>query len=478
MASEHNMSEPHMAPAKSLVDKVIELALSAGGGAVTLVSGLLAAVLILYSTYVLYDTYSIERAASSNAWELLELRPDIFDDYETPFSPSELEEINADYRCWLTVFGTPIDYPVVQGPNDTYYAAVDVFGQPSLTGAIYLAAANSGDLSDSYNLMYGHHMDSGAMFGSLDDMTGEETGVVITNDAIYDVQFFAIVNTDAYEDRIYSVGNRLDDVLDFLRSGGEGGVGVGTEVVYFNEEAAEGAEKLIALSTCANANTSGRLVVIGKMTKRIIMKDITVTKVWNDNDNQDGIRPESVTLTASDGTEAVLTADGGWTATVSVRKFDNLGEVQYTWNEPSITGYTQESNVTTGDDTIITNLHVPAVKSVTVNKVWDDGEDRDGIRPESITATLSDGQQVTLEADTGWTATIDGVPVYANGIVIVYTWTEDDITGYTLSNETKGDVTTLTNMHAPETTSLTVTKVWDDNNNQDGMQPEDLTVTL
>ena len=169
---------------------------------------------------------------------------------------------------------------------------------------------------------------------------------MVTGDAIYDVQFFAVVNTDAYEDRIYDVGNRKDDVLDFLRSGGEGGVGIGTEVVYFNEEAAEDAEKLVALSTCANANTSGRVVVIGKMTKRIIMKDITVTKVWDDNNNQDGIRPESVTLTASDGTQAVLTANEDWTATVSVPKFDNLGEVQYTWDEVSVTGYSMLSNVT------------------------------------------------------------------------------------------------------------------------------------
>ena len=225
MADRRNMTEPHPAPSKTLVDKVIELALSAGGGAVTLMSGLLAAVLILYSTYVLYDTYSIERAASSNAWELLEMRPDILDDPEAPFDSTQLEEINKDYVCWLTVFGTPIDYPVVQGPNDTYYAAVDIYGQPSLTGAIYLATGNSRDLSDSYNMIFGHHMDSGAMFGGLDDMTGDETGVMVTGDAIYDVQFFAVVNTDAYEDRIYDVGNRKDDVLDFLRSGGEGGVG-------------------------------------------------------------------------------------------------------------------------------------------------------------------------------------------------------------------------------------------------------------
>ena len=95
------------------------------------------------------------------------------------------------------------------------------------------------------------------MFGGLDRMNGEETGVIITQDAIYDVEFFAVVTTDAYESHIYSVGNRMDDVLDFLRSGGKGGVGVGTKVLYFNEAKAADAVKLVALSTCTDAVTSG-----------------------------------------------------------------------------------------------------------------------------------------------------------------------------------------------------------------------------
>ena len=478
--------EPHAAPTRALVDKVIEAALGAGGGAVTLLSGLLAAVLILYSGYVLYDTFATERAASSNAWDLLKFKPEIFEDYETPLSGSDLETINQDYRMWLTVYDTSIDYPVVQGKNDTYYAAVDIYGNPSLTGAIYLAAANSPNLSDSYNVIYGHHMDSGAMFGALDHMTGNETGVIVTKDAIYDVAFFAVVHTDAYENRIYSVGNRMDDVLDFLRSGGEGGVGVGTKVIYFNENVAADAEKLVALSTCFDTSTSGRLVVIGKMTKRIVMKDVTVTKVWDDGEDQDGIRPESINVTASDGTKVELKAEENWTATVSVRKFDNLGEIRYTWEEKPITGYELISNVTEGDSTVLTNRHVPAVKDVSVRKVWDDDGNRDGIRPEKITVTLSNGLEGDLaetwseELDEGkqWFATISSLPVYSQGKAIVYTWTEEEVSGYALSQETKNDVTTLTNRHVPERTELTVTKVWNDEDNQDGIRPETLNVTL
>jgi hypothetical protein len=294
-------------------------------------------------------------------------------------------------------------------------------------------------------------MDSGAMFGSLKNMAGNETGLIVTPDEIYDVQFFAVLTTDAYEDRIYDVGNRMDDVIDFLDSNGEGGVGIGTSILYYNKDLlGDDAYKIVALSTCVRALTNERLVVLGRMDKRIIMKDITVSKIWDDNNDQDGLRPENLQVTASNGDTAVLNESNSWTATISVPKFDNLGEITYTWSEGTITGYEQVSNVTNGDETVITNRHIPEITSVAVRKVWDDDNNRDGLRPGSLKVTLSNGEEVTLDNSNLWTARIDDLPKYQDhGTLIEYTWTEDDITGYELSTEVSGDTTTLTNKHIP-----------------------------
>ena len=315
--------KPHAAPVKSVVDAVVELAINAGGGAVTLLSGLLAAVLILYSGYVLYDTFNIQQQASSSAWDLVQFKPELLSNEGASSATSELAAINQNYRAWLTVYDTAIDYPVVQGPDDLYYASHNIYNEVSLTGAIYLAAGNSGDFSDSYNVIYGHHMDNGAMFGGLDHMSGKETGVIVTQDAVYDVEFFAVITTDAYESSIYSVGDRMDSVLDFLRSGGEGGIGVGTKVLYFDEDTAADAVKLVALSTCTDAVTSGRLVVIGKMIKRpltlkSVVIDPTDTSTLFGEKNltattKDGKKQEfefTLTLTGSTNTSEPLPAAG------------------------------------------------------------------------------------------------------------------------------------------------------------------------
>ena len=137
----------------------------------TLLSGLLAAVLILYSGYVLYDTFATERAASSSAWDLLQFRPEILSDQETPLSSSELAEINPDYRAWLTVFDTAIDYPVVQGEDNAYYLHRSFYGEENYAGCIFLDARNSPDFQDPFTLVYGHNMRDGSMFGSLRNLS-------------------------------------------------------------------------------------------------------------------------------------------------------------------------------------------------------------------------------------------------------------------------------------------------------------------
>jgi sortase B len=176
--------------------------------------------MILYSGYVLYDSFATELNAFSANSDLLRYKPVVM--AEPSDTTPSLADVNEDYRAWITVTDSPIDYPVVQGKDDLYYAAHDVYRESSLTGAIYLAAANSPDFSDSYNLLYGHHMDNGAMFGSLDRFMdrdyfrSHQMGIIVSESGIYDITFFAAIRTDAYESRVYRVGDRAGDVISFL----------------------------------------------------------------------------------------------------------------------------------------------------------------------------------------------------------------------------------------------------------------------
>ena len=215
--------------------------------------------------------------------------------------------------------------------------------------------------------------------------------------------------------------------------------------------------------------------------------EITVTKTWNDANNQDGKRPESITvILLANGTEKTrqaVTADeaGNWTYTFKdLPKYANGQEITYTVAEEEVTDYT-----TTYDGSNITNSYTPGKTSATVTKIWNDAENQDGKRPESITVSLlADGKEtgktVTLSVENSWKQTISDLPEKADGKAIEYTWTEETLPeGYELTDNSKnGTVTTLTNTYAPETTSITGTKTWDDADNQDGKRPGSIVVNL
>lgn len=208
----------------------------------------------------------------------------------------------------------------------------------------------------------------------------------------------------------------------------------------------------------------------------------TVRKVWDDNDNQDGIRPEELEVLLNNRYYVKLNEDNKWEATLDkLPKYDKGVEISYSWSEKELPeGYELAGTATEGIITTLTNRHAPETTTATVRKVWDDGDNRDGIRPASLTVKLSNGQSVTLNAANGWSATIGDLPKYDKGVEIVYTWTEESLPeGYELTgNVTSGTVTTLTNHHTPERTSATVRKVWDDDDNRDSIRPASLTVRL
>ncbi|MBQ7454816.1 MAG: sortase [Clostridia bacterium] len=386
---------------KNVVDAVISSVTAAGNAVISLVTGLLAAALVLYSGYAIFDSLSTQMRAESS-WDLLQYKPELTDDNAEP-GASELSALVPDYRAWITMYDTAIDYPVMQGPNDLYYASHDIYGQSSLTGAIYLAAGNDGTFADSYNLIYGHHMQSGAMFGGLDKyynpdgdnsyIASHKTGVIAAPTGVYDVEVFAVVRTDAYESNVYTVGDRrgsitdAENLLEFLQAVREGTAvttGVGTTVTYFDEAAARDAEKIVALSTCFDAVTNGRLVVFGKMVKRSLI-DLTASGYTGLYDGEThGLTAINVTYT--DDTVIEYSTDGGHTWTEWTNWATGEGGPTIT-NAGTVRVLLRATSESHGTDTEEVTLRVNA---------------------KAVTVTVNDATKRYGEPDPEFTATVEG----------------------------------------------------------------------
>ena len=217
--------------------------------------------------------------------------------------------------------------------------------------------------------------------------------------------------------------------------------------------------------------------------------NLEATKVWDDQDNVEGLRPESIEFQLykngkAEGKPVALSAGNNWKVTFSnlPDKDSNGNLISYSVKEVKVPAYytvdKEEAEFVDGKATI-TNKRTPETTEVTVKKVWDDAKNQDGLRPTTITVhLLANGEKVQTAIVSGegetWSHTFTNLPVYKNGQKIIYTVTEDKVANYTAMI----DGTTITNTYKPGKTSLTVTKKWDDAENQDGLRPKTIKVQL
>lgn len=205
---------------------------------------------------------------------------------------------------------------------------------------------------------------------------------------------------------------------------------------------------------------------------------LTVTKEWNDNNNQDGKR-RTVTfdLYRKLAGESDFTKVKGQSRDVNVTVGDSTAywqdlpvmvngkKAEYKAVESTeLDGYTSSCTAPAvsadGSATTMTctNTHTPKTINLGVYKQWDDANNQDGIRPSSITAYLvkngvKTDKSVTLNADDNWenANAFPNLPVYENGVKVAYGVEEDVPSGYTVTTsgiDRDHDIT-LTNTHHP-----------------------------
>ena len=213
--------------------------------------------------------------------------------------------------------------------------------------------------------------------------------------------------------------------------------------------------------------------------------NINGSKTWDDNNNQDGNRPSSITVKLlANGTKVAskeVTARDNWKYSFTdLPKYENGTAINYTVTEDAVADYSTTIN---GYDII--NTYTPGQTSVTVTKAWVDNDNQDGKRPTGVKVQLyagneKQGEEVTLNAGNKWSYTWDKLAVKKSGTDIQYTVKETTkVDGYdaVVAGDAKSGFT-ITNSHTPEKTEVKGEKTWSDGGNQDGSRPSSITVNL
>lgn len=79
----------------------------------------------------------------------------------------ELKKINSDIVGWIVIEGTQVNYPIVQGKNNSYYLNHAYDKKYSSLGSIFMDYASTSNFTDENTFIYGHHTQNGSMFGEI-----------------------------------------------------------------------------------------------------------------------------------------------------------------------------------------------------------------------------------------------------------------------------------------------------------------------
>lgn len=230
--------------------------------------------IFLYGGYGLYDAYSVFNGAQDRS--------------SLKFKPEAGQVLNGELKdnvAWLTMDDSPIDYPIMQGANNTEYLSTDPYGNYSLSGSIFVDSRNSGDFSDDYTLIYGHHMEGDGMFGALDRWKDEsyyrshQTGTLTTRNACYSLQVIALGQCSATVEEIFQPTDvsatssfRCIDTITTYRT-------EGVEPTH-----------VVALSTCQYPATDNRTILFCEMKLEYMDESIDIDKTEEEALNENEAR--------------------------------------------------------------------------------------------------------------------------------------------------------------------------------------------
>nr|WP_245329691.1 Cna B-type domain-containing protein [Enterococcus alcedinis] len=186
--------------------------------------------------------------------------------------------------------------------------------------------------------------------------------------------------------------------------------------------------------------------------------DMPISKEWSDNNDQYGLRPDSITVRLLQNGKEIesapaieVNAKNNWQSEfTNLPKFDADGQpFEYILSEDTVTGYEASINQATG---VITNQLLTT--NLIGEKLWEDWNNQRNQRPESITVNLLQGDRVieTLEVKpdtTGkWHFSFDNLPkLNAKGEAFEYSVTENEVENYRATIEQEGNTVTITNQY-------------------------------
>ncbi len=192
---------------------------------------------------------------------------EVLEEYQTLYNK------NKKLIGWLKIDDTNIDYPVMQTVNNEYYLDHNFNQEYDKNGSLFLDKDCDVVHRNTNLIIYGHHMKSGKMFGSLDKYSSEayaKKHPTIQFDTIYKKGTYEVMYV--FRSRIYNEDEVVFKYYQFLDAASEKEFDSNMQEMealslYDTGVKASYGDELLTLSTCDHSETDGRFVVVARRVK-------------------------------------------------------------------------------------------------------------------------------------------------------------------------------------------------------------------
>ncbi|WP_054199099.1 class B sortase [Clostridium baratii] len=175
----------------------------------------------------------------------------------------ELLKINEDYKMWIEIPNTNIDYPVVQGKDNDFYLNHDFNKKESSSGAIFMDYKNNID-KDKNIIIYGHNMKNKSMFQNLmkfkdEEFWKENNKIILTIDGKrYEYEIFSSYISNAKEIDLRTNFKNDDEYLKYIED-------IEKKSIFYRDVDIKSDDRIITLSTCSYEKDDSRMIIHGKL---------------------------------------------------------------------------------------------------------------------------------------------------------------------------------------------------------------------
>ena len=175
-----------------------------------------------------------------------------------------LFEKNIDYRGWIKIDNTNINYPILQGQDNEEYLYKDINNEYIVSGSIFMNYLNNG-FDDQNTVLFGHNMKNGTMFANLKKYKEEDffynnndIEIELSNGQYLIYKVFSVYITDINDNYTKTSFEDKDEYKEFLER-------IKNKSIYKSDISVNENDKIITLSTCSYEFDDARLVVTGKL---------------------------------------------------------------------------------------------------------------------------------------------------------------------------------------------------------------------